>query len=445
MTSPKSIRIPMLVIIGCALLGAWASGALLIDHDGGWDSQRSGVAAILGLCESISLASASCAEVVGSKWGSIDFTLGGKHYLVPTSFIGVVYFVAIAIWFGVLGLLRAATRRLWGLSVWAIACGVIVSVALVAMMVGVLSHWCPLCGIAHAANGAILAASIVVWRRSCIAGKDSSGAATGAVWRGMTVRAVAVATVAIGGVTVLSWSYYDAMRSTKRQWHKVVAYRELIGQMRSDPEFLLREYFAQPVEELGSASVSADGGTGGAARLVVFGDFSCKACACFTRKWDARYREAFPNNVAVEFRQVRVNDDSEGRTTNASEGGAIAAALAAEAVRTVGGERAYQQICRILFDNRKSLTHDLFDSAVRNLGLDADEFLAEAASESVLQKVEADMELSRRLDVRATPTVFLNGRRVPELCLRSKVFWNAVAPVLTGRSEATASILRVDP
>ncbi len=444
MTSPKSIQVPLIFIIGCALIGVVASGALLIDHDGGWDSERSGVAAILGLCDSIALPSTSCAEVVGSKWGSVDFLLGGKKYLVPTSFVGLSYFAAIAIWFGVLGFLRAGTRRLWGVSVWAVALGAVVSVALVTVMVGTLSHWCPLCGVAHVANGAILIAAIVVWRRLCIAESPSDGVAN-STWRGMTFRAVAVATVAIVGVTVMNWSYYDAMRSAKRQWHKVVAYRELIGQMRSDPEFLLREYFAQPVVELGSSSVSAEGMTPDRPRLVVFGDFSCKACACFTRKWDAKYSKAFPEDVAVEVRQARLAEYVEGQLASTSDGGPIAAALAAEAVRAVGGEVAYQRICRALQTHRKSLTRDIIDVEVENLGLDLDEFLNEAASELVLQKVESDVALARQLDVGRTPAVFLNGRRVPDLCLKSKLFWEAVAPALTERGEATASMASVDP
>ena len=441
MTSPKSIRIPLLVIIGCALVGMWASGTLLVGHDGSWDTTHSGVASILGLCESIRLPGASCSEVVGSKWGSIDFTLGGKSYLVPTSFLGVSYFGAIAIWFGVLGFLRAGSRRLWGYSIWGIAGGVVVSAALVALMFGELGHWCPLCGVAHAANIVIFVATIFLWRGASVAQIAQHELNDPRKRRSMTRRTIAVATAAIVGMTVLSWFYYDAMRSAKRQWHKVIAYRELIDQMRSDPKFLLREYFAQPVVELGPATASAGGVVNVTKpQLVVFADFSSKACACFTKKWDRTYRKAFANDVSVEFRHAGVFDAAEEPSAGSWHGGPIAAALAAEAVRSVAGERAYQKVCRILFAHRKDLTHDTFDAAAAMVGLDEDEFLAEAASESVLQKVESDMALARRLGVRRPPTVFLDGRRVPDLCLKSKTFWDAVAATLNGRGEATASL-----
>ena len=60
-------------------------------------------------------------------------------------------------------------------------------------------------------------------------------------------------------------------------------------------------------------------------------------------------------------------------------------------------------------------------------GLDLERFLAAVDSDAVRLSVEEDAALARRLDVESTPTAFLNGRRVPDLCLDSRMFWTAIA------------------
>ena len=47
-------------------------------------------------------------------------------------------------------------------------------------------------------------------------------------------------------------------------------------------------------------------------------------------------------------------------------------------------------------------------------------------SELVRQTVAADISLAEALGVKGTPTVFLNGRLVPQVCLRNPIFWEAI-------------------
>jgi hypothetical protein len=55
------------------------------------------------------------------------------------------------------------------------------------------------------------------------------------------------------------------------------------------------------------------------------------------------------------------------------------------------------------------------DAIVKEIGLDPDRWQTDAASERVRAKVVADVELGIKLEVDATPTVFLNGRRLRDL------------------------------
>jgi protein-disulfide isomerase len=47
--------------------------------------------------------------------------------------------------------------------------------------------------------------------------------------------------------------------------------------------------------------------------------------------------------------------------------------------------------------------------------------------ETVRKTVVRDVALAAELDIRGTPSVFLNGRRVPDLCLNNPIFWEAIS------------------
>ena len=71
------------------------------------------------------------------------------------------------------------------------------------------------------------------------------------------------------------------------------------------------------------------------------------------------------------------------------------------------------------------------------IGLDGKQLVEDMEGELVRQTVAADIRLAEALDVTGTPTVFLNGRRVPQICLRNPVFWEAISTELSaGVSDA---------
>ena len=65
------------------------------------------------------------------------------------------------------------------------------------------------------------------------------------------------------------------------------------------------------------------------------------------------------------------------------------------------------------------------------IGLDGEQLVEDMESELVRQTVTADIVLAEALGVTGTPTVFLNGRRVPRVCLRNPVFWEAISAELS--------------
>ena len=88
-------------------------------------------------------------------------------------------------------------------------------------------------------------------------------------------------------------------------------------------------------------------------------------------------------------------------------------------------EDAFWKMYELLLENRKKLHRSLYEELAVEIGLDRSTFLAELNGEAVRDIVAADIALSRKLGVKGTPTMFLNGRRIPEL-LQGPVFWKAV-------------------
>ena len=105
---------------------------------------------------------------------------------------------------------------------------------------------------------------------------------------------------------------------------------------------------------------------------------------------------------------------------------ACRAAYAAEAARLQGGRRAFERMHELLFANRKRLGDKVYRDLAVQVGLDPVLFLRRMEDPVVRQAVHEDIELARQLGVDGTPTMFLDGRRIPALCL-TPAFWQAVA------------------
>ena len=363
-----------------ALCGAWVCGTLLAQHDGGWRSVPDGGGWFAGLCGSSGPSSLSCREVVESRWGSFDFTIGGTRHVVPASFAGLAYFVAAAIWLAVLG--RQGTRsRLLRWATGAASCaGLAASILLISVMVFSLGAWCPQCVAGHVCNVLMLAATWAGLRQ---------GHSFDAVFSSMAERAGDayvnrlgwIATCGVALSTTGLWFYYDAARELRRQWRKVDACQRAMAEVRENSDMWVREFHAQSVREIPLRSTaSASSG------IVIFSNPGCRGCACFEKFWRHVAADMLPANVLIERRLAR--------SSGASDSGSVAA----DSGRT-GDDEA--------------------------------------------RRVEEDAALARSLGVTTVPAVFVGGRRVPDLCLNSWAFWNTIAAELSQQvaaSDATCTV-----
>jgi len=331
-------------IIVLAIGGTLASGVLLAYHDGGWQTaDTSDTGYLASLCHPPSIPSASCADVVGSRWGAFDFQIGSRRWVVPLSFLGLAYFLTMAVWFTFTGGTSGGRwlERYAPLSAGFL--GLVASCGLIGVMAFVIRSWCPLCVIAHLANFGMVALIVARARRDGTDPGDANAfggprAAAGGVHTHLARLAVLTSLCAIVG----GWMLFDRTIELRRQWRKAHGLRRAIDAMQQDETLMLYSFLAEPVHEV---TAGADGHRIDQPRIVLFLDAQSRSSQCFESAWRDRYARAVGDAIPVEIRHL--NDGA-------------AQALAAA------------------------------------------------------------------FDVRQAPAAVVDGRRVPDLCLRSDAFWTVV-------------------
>ena len=83
-----------------------------------------------------------------------------------------------------------------------------------------------------------------------------------------------------------------------------------------------------------------------------------------------------------------------------------------------------------------------FAELAARVGLDGQQLLGDMDSDAVKEVVAADVKLASKLGLRSTPSVFLNGRRVPKFCLHNPIFWRAVSEDLNRDRRVAESATR---
>ena len=446
------LGVPLILLLACA--GAYVSGTLLRGHDGGWEVESVGINYLLRLCDFDRLESADCASVIGSEWGSFDAYLGSRRILVPTSLVGLVHFVAVAIWFAMLGRIPATATWLWQATMFYLACSLLGSAFLLAVMAFGLSEWCPPCVVAHALNVAIFLAMLSVWRRSrreALAGgdrmlADEMPAAGRALPRRARTRLAVWAVATTMAASVSLWLYFDATLEVRRQWRKLSDIREKIDEMRNDSAFVLREFYAQPVVDIPEMPSSGEGFSLNVPRLVIFTDYECAGCRCFESRRSGMIDSAFAGGLQVEYRHAPGGILDASQTEGAADpvtGTPLKSCRASEAARVQGGAEGFERLHRLLFAAPGKRESRDYAALAARAGLDVERLLVDMDSAGVRARVREDIALAKRLSISEAPTLFLNGRRVPLLCVNSPVFWSAIAiemtPPRTGADEQQAT------
>ncbi len=416
-------------ILACAAAGAYASGALLEHQANIWGNTSHGI--FNRVCQATATLGMDCAHTADSRWSAIPVPAvlpaadgwDARWLRVPVAFLGLAYFTMLAIWYAVTGLPRGDrwSRAVGGL----VLAGAFVSGFYLVVMATQLAPLCVWCVAVHLLNLTLVAAQRRLHRLTLPAPAPANkcqpaDAINRESWctrdRRAALSALAFSLVIIAGM----WLYRRDHLAMGQQIQNLRPYREIVTALRADPDFLRREYYAQPL-----ANLPPNRAAQGRAELVIFTDYTCAACACNAQRLQNQIIPAFNGDLHVTIRHFPLTLARGGADDPRDPG--LLAARAAEAARLQGGAPALEHMHDLLFAHRHAITHQRCIDLAIDIGLNPERFRRDLAGEAVHRAIERDVALARELGVTAVPTLFLNNRRVTTLAVDNPVFWEAIA------------------
>lgn len=140
--------------------------------------------------------------------------------------------------------------------------------------------------------------------------------------------------------------------------------------------------------------------------LVEYTDFQCPACASYFPLLES-LRQTYGNQVQFIYRAYPLPMHQY-------------ADLAARAAEAAGNQNKFWEMHDILFKNQTVWSTAPDPTAVMkgyavNLGLNADQFAKDLASDATRKKVADSIASGNRANVDATPSFFLNGKKITNL------------------------------
>lgn len=431
---PQSRRLLSLVILLLCGTGAWVSGELLKAHDGLWERHELSRGMIGRLCQAGSKVGMDCAESARDKWSEFTVPVPSHPVKVPTAFLGLAYFVALGIWFVVVGGSPGVGRRWRLIPTGMVLFGLAGSLFLVGLMIIGRAAPCAACIVVHGLNGL---AALAVWRFFAGTGtvdrRDSVDACYQAVPdSGFGGRLVFVALFAATVSAVGLWIYRAEHLALRGQWRKLMPYKAVVEELRQDKAFLLSHHQAQSVH--GFSARPGETLPPGSARLVVFVDYQCPNCGDGTQAVISNAQRAFGARLEVVIRHYPLCQECNPGVKSALHPRACAAAWAAEAARLQGGAAAFARMHGQLMGFSGQLTAEALRGLAVQAGLDVEQFERDLKGEEVRRAVAADVELAGRWGVTGTPAFFLDGRRIDRR-FEGPAMWEALAEL--GSAEQT--------
>lgn len=132
--------------------------------------------------------------------------------------------------------------------------------------------------------------------------------------------------------------------------------------------------------------------------LVEFSDFQCPACGAFYPKVK-EIVEKNKDKMVFTYRHFPLDQHKQ----------ALPAALAAEAA---GEQGKFWEMHDYLFENQDSLSEEFLLAAAEKLGLDRDKYEKAFKEKKYQDKINKDQSDGVKFGVNATPTFFLNGKKL---------------------------------
>lgn len=325
---------------------------------------------------------------------------------IPLAGWGVIHFASL------LGLL--VLGRLLGDSVRnamasaAALLAVLGGVGSIALLVVIAMEEVPLCPLCLAANGLNLMAIVPILKWTGRPLREVAGDGKRAVKFILGGRAESPEAVPLRSLALLCSTLFAVVLF---QWVLIEWDRAFIYGMDVHPEQVLAAYAEEPEVEIPIVGDEASAGPKTArATLVVFSDAFCSACRGFWTNLP-KLMGPYGEDLRVVFKHFPLDPPCNAAAKKGLHPFACQAGIALEGALRQGKFWQYQSMVQAPDPLRKKGV-DVFLEAAKAVNLDVDQFQADMKDASLKEKLERDVTLGVRLGVDATPTMFLNGRRI---------------------------------
>lgn len=155
----------------------------------------------------------------------------------------------------------------------------------------------------------------------------------------------------------------------------------------------------EKVAELTAGNPPSFGPEDAKVTIVEFSDFQCPYCGRAAQVVE-KLRKEYGDKVHFVFRQYPLPMHPNARP-------AAEAALAAHA------QGKFWAFHDKLFADQRALSREAYDKYAKEVGLDVKQFDQAIESKKFADAIQSDMKLGQEVNVRGTPTMFINGERVP--------------------------------
>ena len=174
--------------------------------------------------------------------------------------------------------------------------------------------------------------------------------------------------------------------------------KKLIDDGASDVDvrqFYDERYRDETTHEFDGDDVPRQGPSDARIEIVEFLDYGCPHCKTFGEVID-RAQQAWPADVAVYYRLFPLSGNPNGM-------------VAAQSVIAAKQQGKFKEMHKALFDNQGQHDEASLRRYAEQIGLDMEQFDEDFAVAG--ERVDRDKRRGDEVGVRATPTVFINGRR----------------------------------
>jgi protein-disulfide isomerase len=202
------------------------------------------------------------------------------------------------------------------------------------------------------------------------------------------------------------------------QWVYIqISVRQAATRAALAPDDILEEFLAEPVRTIPIADSDPQRGSPRAAAvLVVFSDFQCPHCGRLGATLDD-LRQRYGDDLRIVFKHFPLSTDCNSLMKRNLHPRSCALAWATEAAHRQNKFWAFHDAA---FAEKSSAYSDLdIQRLASGAAVDLRQFDIDRNSPAIQEKVSQDVQTGSDLKVRGTPTLFLNGRLVPDLTLES--------------------------